>query len=87
MKVKNIVIARTVLAFLAVLRPLTGSWAGPLKKPGYNVSYLALYDNTEITPDAVTPDFVIRAGSLVSKTTHNKLVCNNPGPLGADAGG
>ena len=33
-------------------------------------------------PDTVTPDFVIRSGSLVSKTTHNKLVYNNPGPLG-----
>lgn len=53
------------------------------EEAGYNVSYLALYDNTGDNPDAVTPDFVIRSGSLVSKTTHNKLVYNNPGPLNA----
>ncbi len=35
------------------------------------------------TPPAVTPDIIVRSGSLVSKTTHNNLVYNNPGPLGA----
>ena len=53
------------------------------EEAGYNVSYLALYDNMGDNPDAVTPDFVIRSGSLVSKITHNKLVYNNPGPLNA----
>lgn len=52
------------------------------KEAGYNVSYMALFDNMGDNPDAVNPDFVVHTGSLVSKTTHNKLVYNNPGPLG-----
>ena len=74
---------RTVLAFLAVLRPLTGFLGRAFEEAGYNVSYLALYDNVGDNSDAVTPNFVIRSGSLVSKTTHNKLAFDNPGPLGA----
>ncbi len=68
---------------MAVLRPLTGFLGRAFEEAGYNVSYLALYDNVGDNSDAVTPNFVIRSGSLVSKTTHNKLVYNNPGPLGA----
>ena len=44
---------------------------------------MALFDNTAGHPDALEPDFVVNSGPLVNKTTHNRLVYNNPGPLGA----
>lgn len=83
MKVKNIVIAQDRFSLLGGITTVNRILGRAFKEAGYNVSHLALYDNTGNNPDAVTPDFVIRAGSLVSKTTHNKLVYNNPGPLGA----
>ena len=83
MKVKNIVISQDRFSLLGGITTVNRILGRAFKEAGYNVSYLALYDNTGDNPDAVTPDFVIRAGSLVSKTTHNKLVYNNPGPLGA----
>lgn len=83
MKVKNIVIAQDRFSLLGGITTVNRILGRAFKEAGYNVSYLALYDNTGNNPDAVTPDFVIRSGSLVSKTTHNKLVYNNPGPLGA----
>ena len=44
---------------------------------------MALFDNTAGHPDAIEPDFVVNSGPLVNKTTHNRLVYTNPGPLGA----
>ena len=82
MKVKNIVIAQDRFSLLGGITTVNRILGRAFKEAGYNVSHLALYDNTGNNPDAVTPDFVIRSGSLVSKTTHNKLVYNNPGPLG-----
>ena len=76
MKVKNIVIAQDRFSLLGGITTVNRILGRAFKEAGYNVSYLALYDNTGDNPDAVTPDFVIRAGSLVSKTTHNKLVYN-----------
>lgn len=83
MKVKNIVIAQDRFSLLGGITTVNRILGRAFEEAGYNVSYLALYDNTGNNPDAVAPDFVIRSGSLVSKTTHNKLVYNNPGPLGA----
>ncbi|WP_313968765.1 glycosyltransferase [uncultured Rothia sp.] len=83
MKVKNIVIAQDRFSLLGGITTVNRILGRAFEEAGYNVSYLALYDNTGNNPDATTPDFVIRSGSLVSKTTHNKLVYNNPGPLGA----
>ena len=83
MKGKNIVIAQDRLSLLGGITTVNRILGRAFEEAGYNVSYLALYDNTGDNPDAVTPDFVIRSGSLVSKTTHNKLVYNNPGPLNA----
>ena len=83
MKVKNIVIAQDRFSLLGGITTVNRILGRAFEEAGYNVSYLALYDNMGDNPDAVTPDFVIRSGSLVSKTTHNKLAYNNPGPLGA----
>ena len=83
MKVKNIVIAQDRFSLLGGITTVNRILGRAFEEAGYNVSYLALYDNVGDNPDAVTPDFVIRSGSLVSKTTHNKLAYNNPGPLGA----
>lgn len=83
MKVENIVIAQDRFSLLGGITTVNRILGRAFEEAGYNVSYLALYDNMGDNPDAVTPDFVIRSGSLVSKTTHNKLVYNNPGPLGA----
>lgn len=82
MKVKNIVIAQDRFSLVGGITTVNRILGRAFEEAGYNVSYLALYDNTGNNPDAVAPDFVIRSGSLVSKTTHNKLVYNNPGPLG-----
>lgn len=83
MKVENIVIAQDRFSLLGGITTVNRILGRAFEEAGYNVSYLALYDNMGDNPDAVTPDFVIRSGSLVSKTTHNKLVYNTPGPLGA----
>lgn len=83
MKVKNIVIAQDRFSLLGGITTVNRILGRAFEEAGYNVNYLALYENTGNNPDAVAPDFVIRSGSLVTKTTHNKLVYNNPGPLGA----
>ena len=83
MKVKNIVIAQDRFSLLGGITTVNRILGRAFEEAGYNVSYLALYDNMGDNPDAVTPDFIVRSGSLVSKTTHNNLVYNNPGPLGA----
>ena len=82
MKVKNIVIAQDRFSLLGGITTVNRILGRAFEEAGYNVSYLALYDNMGDNPDVITPDFVIRSGSLVSKTTHNKLVYNNPGLLG-----
>ena len=83
MKVKNIVVAQDRFSLLGGITTVNRILGRAFEEAGYNVSYLALYDNMGDNPDAVTPDFIVRSGSLVSKTTHNNLVYNNPGPLGA----
>ena len=82
MKVKNIVIAQDRFSILGGISTVNKLLGRAFKEAGYNVSYMALFDNMGDNPDAVNPDFVVHTGSLVSKTTHNKLVYNNPGPLG-----
>ncbi|MGA5745523.1 glycosyltransferase [Rothia mucilaginosa] len=83
MKVKNIVIAQDRFSLLGGITTVNRLLGRAFEEAGYNVSYLALYDNTGNNPDAVTPDFVVHSGDLVLKTTHNKLAFDNPGPLGA----
>ena len=82
MKVKNIVIAQDRFSLLGGITTVNKLLGRAFKEAGYNVSYMALFDNTGNNPDAVTPDFVVHSGDLVSKTTHNKMAFDNPGPLG-----
>lgn len=83
MKVKNIVIAQDRFSLLGGITTVNRLLGRAFEEAGYNVSYLALYDNTGNNPDAIEPDFVVNPGPLVNKTTHNRLVYTNPGPLGA----
>ena len=83
MKVKNIVIAQDRFSILGGISTVNKLLGRAFKEAGYNVSYLALFDNTSGHPDAIEPDFVVNSGPLVNKTTHNRLVYTNPGPLGA----
>ena len=66
MKVKNIVIAQDRFSLLGGITTVNRILGRAFEEAGYNVSYLALYDNMGDNPDTVTPDFVIRSGSLVS---------------------
>ena len=83
MKVKNIVIAQDRYSILGGISTVNKLLGRAFEEAGYNVSYMALFDNTAGHPDALEPDFVVNSGPLVNKTTHNRLVYNNPGPLGA----
>ncbi len=83
MKVKNIVIAQDRYSILGGISTVNKLLGRAFEEAGYNVSYMALFDNTAGHPDAIDPDFVVNSGPLVNKTTHNRLVYNNPGPLGA----
>ena len=83
MKVKNIVIAQDRYSILGGISTVNKLLGRAFEEAGYNVSYMALFDNTAGHPDALEPDFVVNSGPLVNKTTHNRLVYTNPGPLGA----
>lgn len=83
MKVENIVIAQDRYSILGGITTVNKLLGRAFEEAGYNVSYMALFDNTAGHPDAIEPDFVVNSGPLVNKTTHNRLVYNNPGPLGA----
>ena len=54
MKVKNIVIAQDRFSLLGGITTVNRILGRAFKEAGYNVSYLALYDNTGDNPDAVT---------------------------------
>ena len=83
MKVKNIIIAQDRYSILGGISTVNKLLGRAFDEAGYNVSYMALFDNTAGHPDAIEPDFVVNSGPLVNKTTHNRLVYTNPGPLGA----
>lgn len=83
MKVKNIIIAQDRYSILGGISTVNKLLGRAFDEAGYNVSYMALFDNTAGHPDAIEPDFVVNSGPLVNKITHNRLVYTNPGPLGA----
>ena len=82
-KVKNIIIAQDRYSILGGISTVNKLLGRAFDEAGYNVSYMALFDNTAGHPDAIEPDFVVNLGPLVNKTTHNRLVYTNPSPLGA----
>lgn len=64
MKVKNIVIAQDRFSILGGISTVNKLLGRAFKEAGYNVSYLALFDNTSGHPDAIEPDFVVKFGSF-----------------------
>ena len=87
MRVKNIVIAQDRYSILGGISTVNKLLGRAFEEAGYNVSYMALFDNTAGHPDALEPDFVVNSGPLVNKTTHNRLVYNNPRSFGSCIGG
>ena len=80
MKVKNIVVAQDRFSLLGGITTVNRILGRAFEEAGYNVSYLALYDNMGDNPDAVTPDFIVRSGSLVSRPLITIWCTTTPAP-------
>lgn len=57
MKVKNIIIAQDRYSILGGITTVNKLLGHAFDEAGYNVSYMALFDNTAGHPDAIEPDF------------------------------
>lgn len=65
MKVKNIIIAQDRYSILGGISTVNKLLGRAFDEAGYNVSYMALFDNTAGHPDAIEPDFVVNSGPLI----------------------